>query len=168
MHIKIDKYKKKVKKYNIKTNSHTKRILTHKIEKYKKKVKKFNIKRNFQYTASSVKETRRGIYIHASQLLSLHIGARRMEHVIIRHMHPVKSGKSYFLSRDVIEVSNLVMQTITHPDQILSHKSDKYKRVKKKKFPYQTGIHGCNSKPCYGVIVVEKTTDNRLITAYPV
>ena len=94
--------------------------------------------------------------------------ARRMEHVIIRHMHPIKSRKSYFLSRDVIEVSNLVMQTITHPDQILTHKSDKYKRVKKKKFPYQTGIHGCNSKPCYGVVVVEKTTDNRLITAYPV
>ena len=60
------------------------------------------------------------------------------------------------------------MQTITHPDQILTHKSDKYKRVKKKKFPNQTGIHGCNSKPCYGVVVVEKTTDNRLITAYPV
>ena len=39
LHIKIDKYKKKVKKYNIKTNYHTKRILTHKNDKFKKKVK---------------------------------------------------------------------------------------------------------------------------------
>lgn len=91
-----------------------------------------------------------------------------MEHVFIRHMHPVRFGKSYFLSRDVTEVSNLVTQTVTHPDQILPHKSDRYKRVYKKKFPYQTGIHGCNGEPCYGVIAVEKTTDNRLITAYPV
>ena len=91
-----------------------------------------------------------------------------MEHVIIRHIHPVKFGTSYFLSRDVIEVSNLVTQTITHPDQILTHRSDNYKRIYKKKFPYQTGIHGRNGKPCYGVIAVAKTTDNRLITAYPV
>ena len=51
-----------------------------------------------------------------------------MEHVNIHHMHPVKFGKSYFLSRDVIEVSNLITQTITHPDQILTHKNDKYKK----------------------------------------
>ena len=91
-----------------------------------------------------------------------------MQHIIVCHMHPVKSGKSYFLSRDVSEVSNLITQTITNADQILIHKSDKYKRVYKKKFPYQTGIHGKNGNSCYGVIAVKKTTDNRLITAYPV
>ena len=91
-----------------------------------------------------------------------------MQHVIDRHMHPVESGKSYFLSRDVSEVSNLITQTITNPDQVLIHKSDKYKRVYKKKFPYQTGIHGKNGNSCFGVIAVKKTTDNHLITAYPV
>ena len=35
-----------------------------------------------------------------------------MEHVNIHHMHPVKFGKSYFLSRNVIKVSNLITQTI--------------------------------------------------------
>ena len=55
-------------------------------------------------------------------------GGGKMEHVNIHHMHPVKFGKSYFLSRDVIEVSNLITQTITHPDQILTHKNDKYKK----------------------------------------
>ena len=35
-----------------------------------------------------------------------------MEYVNIHHMHPVKFGKSYFLSRDVIKVSNLITQTI--------------------------------------------------------
>ena len=32
-------------------------------------------------------------------------GGGKMEHVNIHHMHPVKFGKSYFLSRDVIKVS---------------------------------------------------------------
>ena len=64
------------------------------------------MERNFQYTAFSVKET--------------------------RLRPPVKFGKSYFLSRDVIEVSNLITQTITHPDQTLTHKNDKYKNKVKK------------------------------------
>ena len=49
-------------------------------------------------------------------------GARKMEHIITHHMPPVKSGKSYFLSGDKTEVYNLVMQTIAHPDQTLTHK----------------------------------------------
>lgn len=36
-----------------------------------------------------------------------------MEHIITRHMYPVKFGTSCFLSQDVTGVSNLVTQTIT-------------------------------------------------------
>ena len=90
-----------------------------------------------------------------------------MEHIITRHMPPVKFGKSYFLSRDVTYVSNLVTQTTTNPDQILPHGRKKGRKVFKKNFPFQVGIHGYNGKPCYGIFAVKDITDDRLITAYP-
>ena len=90
-----------------------------------------------------------------------------MEHIIIRHMPPVKFEKSYFLSRDVTYVSNLVTQTTTNPDQILPHGRKKGRKVFKKKFPFQVGKHSYNGKPCYGTFAVKDITDNRLITPYP-
>ena len=53
---------------------------------------------------------------------------------------PVKFGKSYFLSRDVIAVSNFITQTITHPDQIFTQKNVKYKK-KVKKYNIKTNSH---------------------------
>ena len=90
-----------------------------------------------------------------------------MEHIITRHTQPVKPGKSYFLSRDVTEVANLITQARAIPGQILPHKNDKNKRVFKKNFPFSIGVHGYNGKPCYGIIVIVDSTDSRLITAYP-
>ena len=44
----------------------------------------------------------------------------------------------------------MVTQTITKPDEIGAHYSgDINKRVLKKTFPFQIGVHGINGKPCY-------------------
>ena len=91
-----------------------------------------------------------------------------MEHIITHHMPPVKSGKSYFLSGDKTEVCSLVTQTIAHPDQRLTHRKDRDKRVYKKKFQCQTGINGKKGTPCYGILAVVKATENSPITAYPI
>ena len=55
--------------------------------------------------------------------------ARKMEHIIRRHMIPVPRKKSYFLSRDVTYDTKLVKQTIFHPTRRVTHKSDRTKRV---------------------------------------
>ena len=46
--------------------------------------------------------------------------ARKMEHIIRRHMIPVPRKKSYFLSRDVTYVTKLVKQTIFHPTRLVT------------------------------------------------
>ena len=55
--------------------------------------------------------------------------ARKMDHIIRRHMIPVPRKKSYFLSRDVTYVTKLVKQTIFHHTRLVTHKSDRTKRV---------------------------------------
>lgn len=90
-----------------------------------------------------------------------------MEHIIKRHIRPVKSGKSYFLSQDAKYVSYLVTRTISNPDQILTYRGDKSKEVMKKIFPFQIGVHGCNGKPCHSITAVVDTMNNHVITAYP-
>ena len=54
---------------------------------------------------------------------------RKMAHIIKCHMLPVPRKKSYFLSRDVTYVTKLVKQTIFHPTRLVTHKSDRTKRV---------------------------------------
>ena len=49
--------------------------------------------------------------------------ARKMDHIVRRHMIPVPEKKSYFLSRDVTYVTKLVKQTIFHPTRRVTHKS---------------------------------------------
>ena len=90
-----------------------------------------------------------------------------MEHIIKRHVLPVKLGKSYFLSRDVTYISNIIAQTISNPDQLLPHRDDVKKEIYKKVFPMQIGIHGINGKPCYAVTCVVKAIGKQLVTAYP-
>lgn len=91
-----------------------------------------------------------------------------MEHVIARHMLPVKPRNSYFLSHDKTAVCDIVMQTIAKPDELRTHKSgDINRRVLKKTFPFQIGVHGINGKPCYALIAIVWTMNNDLITAYP-
>lgn len=51
-----------------------------------------------------------------------------MEHIIKRHIRPVKSGKSYFLSQDAKYVSYLVTRTISNPDQYFHTEVVKVKR----------------------------------------
>ena len=91
-----------------------------------------------------------------------------MEHVIARHMLPVKPRISYFLSHDETVVCDMVTQTIAKPDEIRAHNSgDINRRVLKKTFPFQIGVRGINGKPCYALIAIVRTTNNDLITAYP-
>ena len=90
-----------------------------------------------------------------------------MEHIIKRHIRPVKSGKSYFLSQDAKYVSCLVTRTISNPDQILPHRGGNSKEVIKKVFPLQIGVHGYNGKACYSITAVIDTMNNQVITAYP-
>ena len=91
-----------------------------------------------------------------------------MEHVIARHMLPVKPRKSYFLSHDETAVCDMVAQTIAKPDEIRAHNSgDINRRVLKKTFPFQIGVLGNNGKPCYALIAIVRTRNNDLITAYP-
>ena len=89
-----------------------------------------------------------------------------MEHVIARHMLPVKPRTSYFLSHDETAVCAMVAQTIAKPDAIRAHNSgDINRRVLKKIFPFQIGVHGINGKPCYALSAIVRNND--LITAYP-
>ena len=54
---------------------------------------------------------------------------RKIKHIVERHMIPVPKKKSYILSRDVTYVTKLVKQTIFHPTRLVTHKSDRTKRV---------------------------------------
>ena len=89
-----------------------------------------------------------------------------MEHVIARHMLLVKPRNNYFLSHDETAICDMVVQTIAKPDEITAHNSgDINRRVLKKTFPFQIGVHGINGKPCYALIAIVRNND--LITAYP-
>lgn len=90
-----------------------------------------------------------------------------MEHIIARHMQPVKFGKSYFLSRDETYLCYILSQTILNPDQITIHHNDNNKRVLKKSFPFQIGVHGYNGKPCHVLTAIVGSMNNDVFTAFP-
>ena len=52
-----------------------------------------------------------------------------MEHFIECLVIPVPRKKSYFLSQDVTYVTKLVKQAIFYPTRLVTHKSDRTKRV---------------------------------------
>ena len=91
--------------------------------------------------------------------------ARKIKHIIKRHMIPVPKKKSYFLSRDVTYVTKLVKQTIFHPTRRVTHKSDRTKMVYIKNFSHVIGIHGLKRRQCYSIVATVNASDNRLITA---
>ena len=93
--------------------------------------------------------------------------ARKIKHIIKRHMIPVPKKKSYFLSRDVTYVTKLVKQTIFHPTHRVTHKSDRTKMVYIKNFSHVIGIHGLKRIQCYTIVAIVNASDNHLITAYP-
>lgn len=90
-----------------------------------------------------------------------------MDHIISRHMRPVKFGKSYFISRQVSVVSNMISQTLAKPDEMMPHVNDSGKTVFKKQFLFQTGVHGVKRQPCYSITAIVNNTSNRVITAFP-
>ena len=90
-----------------------------------------------------------------------------MERLIKKHLLPVKRGKSFWVSSDVVYIRHLIIQTIANPDQTEPHKDDNDKIVLKKNYSVEIGKHGCTKKPCYNVIVILDKNDKRLITAFP-
>lgn len=90
-----------------------------------------------------------------------------MEHIINRHILPVGKGKSYFLSHDVTHISNMIQQTVTNPDKMDPHKRVVGRKVHKKIFPVQIGVHGYSAKPCYSITAIIDITNNQIVTAFP-
>jgi len=90
-----------------------------------------------------------------------------MDHVLKGHMLPTPHGKSYFISNDVKEVCDIVMETIRRPDQAFPHRSEVGRKVLKKLFGKQVGVSGVSQKRCYCVTVILNDATNALITAFP-
>ena len=90
-----------------------------------------------------------------------------MERLIKKHLLPVKRGKSFWVSSDLVYISHLINQTIANPEQTEPHKDDNNKIVLKKNYSEEIGKHGYTKKPCYNVTVILDKNDKRLITAFP-
>lgn len=92
-----------------------------------------------------------------------------MEHIMRYHTKSqVKnSGKSYFLSSDASYIYSTVKQTLETPDVISLHRKIADRRVYKKKFSTQVGVHGTSHAPCHCVTVVFDIRKNKIITAFP-
>ena len=92
------------------------------------KKKSYFLSRDVTYVTKLVKQT----IFHPTRLVTQYAlkwlkslfkekgKARKMEHIIRRHMIPVPRKKSYFLSRDVTYVTKLVKQTIFHPTRLVT------------------------------------------------
>ena len=92
------------------------------------KKKSYFLSRDVTYVTKLVKQT----IFHPTRLVTQYAlkllkslfkeegKARKMEHIIRRHMMPVPRKKSYFLSRDVTYVTKLVKQTIFHPTRLVT------------------------------------------------
>ena len=89
-----------------------------------------------------------------------------MERLIKKHLLPVKRGKSFWVSSDLVYIRHLINQTIANPDQTEPHNDDNDKIVLKKNYSVEIGKHGYTKKPCYNVTVILDNNDKRLITAF--
>ena len=90
-----------------------------------------------------------------------------VEDIIKKHTLPVQNGKSYYMSRDIKYLKNIILQTVANPDQRRRHQDNRRKSVLLKRYPEQIGIHGSTGRPCYAIVVILRNTNNQIITAYP-
>lgn len=88
-------------------------------------------------------------------------------YIIKKHMTPVLYGKSYYLSSNVNEIENMILQTVKYPDLTRPHWDGSGKIVYFKKFPKVIGIHGMKRTYCKRMVVVVRNFNNEIITAYP-
>ena len=90
-----------------------------------------------------------------------------VEDIIKKHTLPVQNGKSYYMSRDIKYLKNIILQTVANPDQRRRHQDNRRKSVLLKKYPEQIGMHGFTGRPCHTIVVILLNINNQIITAYP-
>ena len=65
-----------------------------------------------------------------------------MEHIFRNHMLPAASGKSFFTTSSRVEVRNLILASVAHPDVVEPHRWCLDKLLYKKRFSKNIGQHG--------------------------
>ena len=85
----------------------------------------------------------------------------------MKHMLPWRQGKSVFILNDRSYVWTIVQETFKNPDVVKKHRTNKERRVCKKKFGFPVGIHGFSRALCFSVVVIYDIRDNGIITAFP-
>ena len=92
-----------------------------------------------------------------------------MRRIIRKHTWPVKRGRSYYLSPDLVYNEILVQNSTYYPDRIRPHRSIKDRWVYLKYYNRPIGIHGSTGRYCYTIVVIiqHKKGRNRIVTAYP-
>ena len=90
-----------------------------------------------------------------------------VEDIIKKHTLLVKNHKSYYMSRNIKYLKNIILQTVANPDQRRRHQDNRRKSVLLKKYPEQIGMHGFTGRPCHTIVVILLNINNQIITAYP-
>jgi len=91
-----------------------------------------------------------------------------MEHIFRNHMLPAAGGKSYFTTSSGIQVRNLVLSTVAHPDVVEPHRWCAEKLLYKKRFANTIGQHGTTGLSTNRICVAVRKSNNYIITAYPI
>ena len=92
-----------------------------------------------------------------------------MDHIYRNRMALAASGKSYFTTTSKLQVRNMVLNTIAHPDVVEPHRWCVDKLLYKKRFHYYTiGRHGTTALATNHICVVVRKSNNHIITAYPI
>ena len=91
-----------------------------------------------------------------------------MEHIYRNHMAPAASGKSFFTVSSRVEVRNLVLNTVAHPDVVEPHRWCADKLLYKKHFHNNIGRHGTTGLLTNHICVVVRKSNNHIMTAYPI
>ena len=91
-----------------------------------------------------------------------------MDHIYRNHMAPAASGKSYFTTTSKVQVRNLVLCTVAHPDVVEPHRWCAEKLLYKKRFANTNGLHGTTGLSTNRICVVVRKSNNYIITAYPI
>ena len=70
-------------------------------------------------------------------------------------------------SSDASYIYSTVKQTLETPDVVSLHKKIADRRVYKKTFSMQVGVHGTSHTACHCVTVIFDIRKNKIITAFP-
>lgn len=90
-----------------------------------------------------------------------------VEDIIMEHTFPVENGKSYYMSRDIKYLKNIILQIVANPDQRRRHQDNRRKSVLLKRYPEQIRTHGFTGRPCHTIVVILLNINNQIKTAYP-